>query len=173
MFRLCEIGLTLQSEVEVGVEKMLALLDQTPSPLVASDKEAAAARIAAERLRAVAEAKCDVNIVIENEPNIIVPLPAVAVGLMFQILEAMGDQLPMTLIPHDAQLTTQQAADFLNVSRPYLIKLLEEGKIPHRKVGRHRRIRYADLHEFEQNAAARQREAIDEMARLSRELDLD
>ncbi|HRY06633.1 MAG TPA: helix-turn-helix domain-containing protein [Hyphomicrobiaceae bacterium] len=152
---------------------MLALLDQTPAPLVASEEEAAVARTAAERLRALAKAKCDVNIVIENEPNIVVPLPAVAVDLMFQILEAMGDRLPMTLIPHDAQLTTQQAADFLNVSRPYLIKLLEEGQIPHRKVGRHRRVRYADLHEFERKAAGEQRAAIDEMARLSRELDLD
>ena len=152
---------------------MLALMDQAPSPFVANDSEAKVARVAAERLRSVAESGQDVSIVVESNTRIVVPLPALAVDLMFRILEAMSEQVPMTLIPHEAELTTQQAADFLNVSRPYLIKLLDQGKIPHRTVGRHRRVKYADLAAFEQTSKEERRKAIDEMARLSRELDLD
>ena len=152
---------------------MLALLDQTEAPLVATKEEAKVAKVAAERFRAAAAAQQAVTITIENDPNVVVPLPASAVGLMFRILEAMGDQVPLTLIPMDSELTTQQAADFLNVSRPYLIKLLDAGKIPHRKVGRHRRVKYADLKEYEGKAREEQRQALDEMARISRELDLD
>ncbi len=152
---------------------MLALLDQTPEPFVANADEAAVAKAAAEKLRAVAEAKQDIEIILQDGAKIVVPMPAKAVAFMFRILQAMGDQVPVTLIPHDSLLTTQQAADFLNVSRPYLIKLLEEGKIPHRKVGRHRRVRYADLAAYEKQAAVERRAALDEMAKLTREMDLD
>ena len=72
-------------------------------------------------------------------------LPAGAVALLMGILEAMAAGQGVSLIPENAELTTVQAAGVLNVSRPYLIKLLEENAIPHRKVGKHRRIRMEDV----------------------------
>ena len=70
------------------------------------------------------------------------------------------------------ELTTQQAADILNVSRPYVVKLLEEGKIPHTKRGRHRRIRFDDLMSYKEKDDRERSLAFDELVRLSEDLEV-
>ncbi len=75
-------------------------------------------------------------------------------------------------MPSHAELTTQQAADMLNVWRPYLISLLEAGAIPYRLVGRHRRIRHDDLMEYRRQDSAKRRAAADELSGLGQELGL-
>ncbi|WP_330232801.1 helix-turn-helix domain-containing protein [Nocardia sp. NBC_00508] len=99
-----------------------------------------------------------------------VVLPREAVNLLVFILAQAAEGRGITVLPSHAELTTQQAADVLNVSRPYVVSLLEAGEIPFRLVGRHRRIRYDDLKPYQQRTEAKSRAAIDEMARLGQDL---
>ena len=85
-------------------------------------------------------------------------IPAAALRVLRQALAQMAEGHPVTLVPLQAELSTQQAAELLGVSRPYFVKLLEQGRIPFRKVGEQRRVRYRDLlrymEEYERDGAA-------------------
>ncbi|MDR1854158.1 MAG: helix-turn-helix domain-containing protein [Azoarcus sp.] len=99
-----------------------------------------------------------------------VELPTAALRLLVDILGEMADGNAVQVVPLQAELTTQEAADLLNVSRPHLVKLLEDGALPFHKTGKHRRIRAADLMRFK---AAREREseqAMRELAQQAQEL---
>ena len=96
-----------------------------------------------------------------------------ATAVMFaQILDLLGQGRGVQIIPKEVELSTQQAANMLNVSRPYLIGLLESGKIPFRRVGRHRRIKFADLMDYKRQDDLVRRAAADDLAELSEELGL-
>ncbi|TYK47026.1 excisionase family DNA-binding protein [Actinomadura decatromicini] len=97
-------------------------------------------------------------------------LPRQAVSLLTYILSQAAAGRGVSVMPSHAELTTQQAADLLNVSRPYLIGLLERETIPYRRVGRHRRIRYDDLMAYKRESEAKNRAAADELAELGQEL---
>ena len=101
-----------------------------------------------------------------------VELPAAAVRLLVDLLSAMAKGDTVSLIPIHTELTTQQAADLLNVSRPFLIRQLEEGAIAFRKVGTHRRILFHDLMSYKHEIDGKRIEALDEMAAQAQELDM-
>lgn len=101
-----------------------------------------------------------------------VALPAEVVDAFSQVIAALQAKKPMVLYPKKALLTTQQAAGFLGVSRPYLIQLLDEGKIPHTMTGSHRRILYADLASYRAEMKKTQRAALEEIVRISEEAGL-
>lgn len=153
---------------------MLALMDQTREPFVADEAEAVVARRAADSLKAVAEAHESVKVSIEGPgPRIIVPLPAPAVAMFHAVLEAMANRTPISLIPYDAELSTQQAADFLNVSRPFLVGKLENGELAYRKVGTHRRVRFSDLVAYERKSREEQAAALAKLHDEERRLGLE
>ncbi|WP_335935354.1 helix-turn-helix domain-containing protein [Streptomyces sp. PTD5-9] len=99
-------------------------------------------------------------------------LPRPVAEMFASMLAALANGQGVQAMPVDAVLTTQQAADMLNVSRPYLINLLEAGEIPYRLVGRHRRIRLVDLRQYLREDDARRKDAADELMGLDQELGL-
>ncbi|GAA4919078.1 excisionase family DNA binding protein [Stackebrandtia albiflava] len=105
-----------------------------------------------------------------GEPSLV--LPRQAVVMFAKILAQLAEGEGVSIVPSHAELTTQQAANLLNVSRPYLIGLLDSGDIPHRKVGRHRRVRLADLQEYQRKDDATRRKAADDLGELTQELGL-
>lgn len=101
-----------------------------------------------------------------------VTIPATAVRLLVTILAQMASGNAVRLIPHHAELTTQEAAELLNVSRPYLVRLLDEGRMPFRKVGTHRRVLFEDLMAYKAEHRRARGTALDDLTRLSQELGL-
>lgn len=102
-----------------------------------------------------------------------VDVPPAALNLIGQVLGAMSEGRPITLLPAQQEFTTVEAANFLNVSRPFLIKEIDAGRLPHRKVGTHRRVAFDDLVAYARDMRRRQESALDRMAENARELGLD
>lgn len=109
----------------------------------------------------------------ENGEERSLSIPTVAYEMLIDILSQMAQGNAVTLIPVHAELSTQQAANILNVSRPYLIKLLESGEIPYYKVGKHRRILAQELYNYKSGIDTKRSQTLDELTALTQELGLD
>jgi excisionase family DNA binding protein len=96
--------------------------------------------------------------------TVAVTLPQDAVHALLEILGQIANGNAVTIVPVHAEFTTQQAADFLNVSRPFLIALLEAKKIPYRLVGSHRRVRFSDLRAYKESDDREREQVLAELA---------
>uniref|UniRef100_A0AAU2JK70 Helix-turn-helix domain-containing protein n=1 Tax=Streptomyces sp. NBC_00049 TaxID=2903617 RepID=A0AAU2JK70_9ACTN len=106
------------------------------------------------------------------EDDAVLELPREAVELLAAILSHMAAGRAISVVSEHTELTTQQAAGMLNVSRPYLISLLDAGEIEYRRVGTHRRITAASLMEYKRKDDAKRRAALDDLAALDQEMGL-
>jgi excisionase family DNA binding protein len=149
---------------------MTALAHRQPPPSV---QEAELARSSGQSLarliRKNRPLKLKVTDADQEQP---IELPPGAALLLMDILEAMAAGRGITLIPENAELTTVQAADVLNVSRPFLIKLLEEKALPCRKVGAHRRIRMEDVMAYKARIDADREAILDQLVAEAQEHDM-
>jgi excisionase family DNA binding protein len=102
-----------------------------------------------------------------------IEVPPAALKLIGQLLGAMSEGKTVVLMPDQQEFTTVEAANFLNVSRPFVIKEIEEGRLKHRMVGTHRRIALEDLLAYERSMRERQTAALERMADNARDLGLD
>jgi excisionase family DNA binding protein len=106
------------------------------------------------------------------EGNETIELPVSALRMLVEILNQMAQGNAVSLVPVHAELTTQQAADFLNVSRPFLVNLLDQNKLSHRKVGTHRRVAFEELVRFRKQSQIERLSALDALTEEAQALDM-
>jgi len=139
-----------------------------------TDRDATAAQAAIDALRGMSlpgDTKMSLRPG-DSTHEVEVVLPAEAVHLLVRILTHMANGSAVTVLPVHADLTTQRAADLLGVSRPYLVRLLDEGKIPFHKVGTHRRVWAADVIAYQAQRQAKSKRLLNDLTEEALELGL-
>jgi excisionase family DNA binding protein len=111
-----------------------------------------------------------ITVLDDDQPCETVIVPKEALRLFVDLLNHMAQGNIVTLFPIHAELTTQEAADLINVSRPFLVKQLENGEIPFTRTGKHRRIKFQDLMDYKNRIDVLRDKALDELAALDQEL---
>lgn len=141
----------------------------THEPFAPTSEDIQLAKRSSRRLAPFLNRNLNVRIAETDEP---IELPAVAVRLLIDLLSEMAEGNAVTLIPIHAELTTQQAADLLGVSRPFLIKQLDDDVIPYRRVGTHRRVLFSDLMKYKREIDSKRTAALEELAEQAQDLDM-
>ena len=139
-----------------------------------SNREMELARTSSKRLASMAATDHPLTVRVRDKSHEqTIELPSGAVQLLLRLLENMASGRAVTIVARGAELTTQQAADVLNVSRPFLVtQLLETRKIPYRKVGTHRRVRLDDVLRYKERTDKDRRQVLDELTAQAQELGL-
>jgi len=100
-------------------------------------------------------------------------LPGDIMNLLLNVLTQVSQGNAISLVPMHQEISTQQAADLLSVSRPHLVKLLEQGNIPFRKVGSHRRVKLTDVMDYRGTVDKERNKTLDELSQLSQDMGMD
>jgi len=135
-------------------------------------KEQTAAKQSVAALRQATNSATKNNDVVFEVGGKIIPVPRKAVMLFEKVLDEMADGRSIQIMAVNDELSTQEAADFLKVSRPHLVKLLETGKIPYKKVGVHRRVLVEDVKNYNAALQKTRKESLDFLVKQAQELGL-
>lgn len=147
--------------------------EMAPPPM--SERELEMARIAQ---RCIMEAlhhcrAAAITLTTDSGEHPSIDVPPAALKLIGQLLGAISEGRPITVLPANREFTTVEAAHFLNVSRPFVVKEIEAGRLKHRMVGTHRRIAFDDLVGYANQMREIQEAALEKIADNARELGLD
>ncbi len=143
--------------------------------ILPSSKVAAIAKKSSQLLSGLLETKAEFQDVTLSNPEGIdktISVPVDALSLLVSIMSEMGQGNSVKLVPIHTELTTQEAANLLNVSRPSIIKILDKGDIPHTVTGNRRKVRFVDLQKYQYGLQAKRLESLDELSALDQKLDL-
>lgn len=167
----CGVGLPV-SDWEVII--MAVALSEYPETVTPTEADSRLAKESSRRLaRLLGKRRQSLSVRIEQDDDqAAISIPMSAFRLLAEILTEMAKGNAVTLIPVHAELTTQQAADLLNVSRPFVVEQMEQGAIPYRKVGTHRRVLFRDLMAFKRVTDQSRLKALDELSALDQKLGL-
>jgi excisionase family DNA binding protein len=145
----------------------------TPASALPTPEEVALARESGRTLSAYLQTRADtqqIKIVDDKGSTHQVRIPVSALRLLIDVLAEIGEGNAVSIIPIHAELTTQEAADLLNVSRPFFVQLLERGEIPFHKIGTHRRVRHQDLIAYKERIDAQRNKALDALSEQAQAL---
>lgn len=151
---------------------MSQMITSPTGPVLPSEAEAEVARDLSRKIAARLGAGEKIKIEVDDRHEALT-VPPIAARLMLDLLEELARGNAVTLNAIGAELTTQEAADLLNISRPSLIQLLDDGKIAYRRLGTHRRIPLEDVLAFKADNYAKREAALDELSALHQELGLE
>jgi excisionase family DNA binding protein len=142
---------------------------------VLTDQEVEMARVAQRFIVAALDHSRAASITLTSDTGDapVVQVPPQALRFIAQVLGAMSDRRPVMLMPARQEMSTIEAANFLNVSRPFVTKEIEAGRLPCRKVGTHRRIPFEALVKYADGMRSDQQDALDRMARNAQDLGLN
>jgi excisionase family DNA binding protein len=132
-------------------------------PSLEASRTLEASRILADLVAQEPEGQAELHIHTNGKHDTTVMVPLPALRLLSDALQEMAKGNAVAVRPTPQELTTQQAADLLQVSRPYVVKLLEQGKIPFRTVGHYRRVSYRGLLEYMEKEDARRDQIMREL----------
>lgn len=146
---------------------------RAPQPVLQTPEEQDMARAAQKCIMEALDRSRAPSIRLVADGETALELPPDVLRVLGQVLGLMSQGRPITLLPADQEFTTVEVARLLNVSRPFVIKEIEAGRLACRKVGSHRRIALADLDAYRETLRARQEAALDAMASNADELGLE
>ena len=112
------------------------------------------------------------RVTLSVDDGVKVSVPESALKFLLKYLHSLSEGEAVSILPLESEMSTQQAADILNVSRPHLVKMLENNEIPYHKVGRHRRINAKDLLEYKRQRDEEREDLLDDLASQAQELDM-
>ena len=146
--------------------------DANPPPAPPSELEVRLARESSQRLRRLVKPNRTLRFTPAGGRSGPVEIPAPAADLLLRLLNQLAQGHAVTIVPVQSELTTQQAAEILGVSRPFVVKEIEERRLPARKVGTRRRVMLGDLMTYKQRSDASRQRALADLAALDEELGL-
>jgi excisionase family DNA binding protein len=147
----------------------------TIDPTIAPEQEALLAHAAAraiETSEAAGQVGLRMQLTHAGEEVTTLDMPPAAIALIRRLLKDMGEGKAVTLVTDEPEITTEQAAKLLHVSRPYVVGLVDKGQLPARNVGKQRRLLLKDVLAYKRDNEAKRREALGELAALDQELGL-